>query len=80
MDFFSIPLSTINKITPLLDEELFNKLSKEIPNYVNSYSNYWLINTNLTVNGGTNIPKLQVLNVFLQYSNRKSKYLQITKK
>lgn len=78
VDIFSVELNTIKNITNELDENLFNRLAIELPEYVNKYNNYWLINTSLTVGNTANNLKVQILNVFLQYASNKSNLLQIT--
>lgn len=83
VDIFSVQLSKLQNIYGEINEAFLNELTDSLSTeketcWMSKYSNYWLVNSNLTVNTTTYMPIITVFNVLLQYARSKCTYLQIT--
>lgn len=76
---FSINLSTLTKINPAYNTNLFTSIFAGIPQIGKDCENYWLINNSLTLNNPHNAVEINLFNIFVQASRAKCNLLQIIK-
>lgn len=74
-----IPLSELTGIYPDFNEELFDHVARNFPEYVKNTDKSWLFNNKLTMRSDPFMQKIHFLNVFLHMSRQHCDLVQITK-
>lgn len=79
MNILVIPISKLTKINPDLNDTFFTELINQIPQAGKIADNYYIINTNLTINQGINLQLYKIYNLLLHYARSKYSCIQILK-
>lgn len=74
-----ISIDKLKNICPELNEEFFENLLTEVPQFGKKHSNYFLINNNLTLQNPLNLHYIDIYNIFVQLSRASCGLLQLTK-
>ena len=74
-----ISIDKLKNICPELNEEFFENLLTEVPQFGKKCNNYYLINNSLTIQNPYNLYYIDIYNIFVQLSRTKCSLLQLTK-
>lgn len=77
---YSVELTKLQQVNAVFTEQFFKDIVALNPLFGKEYDNYFLVNTNLTINDNKNLSTVKYFNIFVLFFKLYAPIIQIIKK